>query len=146
MSEMLANYHFLIRDYFLALEELEKYLLLNPDDKRAKKKLIICYTQTGRLSKAFDMFYELICEDIDYIINTNPASEDCPCPTLVEKLENNELERPNKYELFLELGILWLYCNKEKSLNYFEKVVQLNNSDKRIFSVIEKIKSRINSN
>lgn len=142
---MLANYHFLIRDYYLALEELEKHLSIKPEDKRAKKKLIICYTQTEQLSKAFELFYELVCEDINFIVNTDPESEDCPCPALVEKLEKKEMQRPSNLELYLELGILWLYCDKEKSLKYFEKVRSLDNTDFRISSIIDKIKS-LNNN
>ncbi|MEG8990835.1 tetratricopeptide repeat protein [Ignavibacteria bacterium 4148-Me] len=140
---MLGNYHFLTRDYPSAKEELENYLLLYPDNKRVKKKLIICYTQVNELEKAMDLFYSLVKEDIDFIINTNPETEDCPCPDLVKKIENEKPEYLSEYDLSLELGILWLYCNGEKSVQYFEKAYNLNAEDKRIPSVISKIKSRL---
>ncbi len=141
MSEMLGNYHFLIRDYYSALEELENHIKYNPHDKRAKKKLIICYTQTGNLNKSLELFIDLIEEDIYCIINTNPETEDCPCPDLVNKLEKEGSNNLGQYWLNIELGILWLYCDKEKSLSYFEKAYQIDNSDLRIISIIQKIKS-----
>lgn len=140
---MLANYHFLIRDYSSACEELENYLSKNPNDIKAKKKLIVCYTQTNELEKAFNLFYELVITDIEAIINTNPEVEDCPCPELVEKLEKQNPQNYDQYYFLLELGILWLYCCKETSLRYFEKALLLNYKDERLSVVIEKIKSRI---
>lgn len=143
MSEMLGNYHFLIRDYSSAIEELENFLLVNPEDKRAKKKLIICYTQIDELKKALDLFYTLVEEDINFIINTDPQTEDCPCPDLVKKLEENQSLYNNKYWLFVELGILWLYCNKEKSLKYFEEAYAIDNTDEKVLYIIKKIKNTI---
>jgi len=146
MNIMLGNYHFLTRDYASAIEELEDYLSLNPADKRVKKKLIICYTQVNELEKAMNLFYSLIEDDIDFIINTNPEVEDCPCPDLVEKLEKEKPEHLSDYDLSLELGILWLYCDKKKSLQYFENAFNLNSTDKRIPFIIDKIKSKLMSN
>ncbi|MEG8947776.1 hypothetical protein [Rosettibacter firmus] len=143
MSEMLGNYHFLIRDYSSAIDELENFLLVNPDDKRARKKLIICYTQVDELTKALNLFYSLVEQDIDFIINTDPEKEDCPCPDLVKKLEDNQSLYNNKYWFFIELGILWLYCDKQKSLKYFEEAYAIDSSDERVLSIIKKIKNTI---
>ncbi|MBI1936851.1 MAG: tetratricopeptide repeat protein [Ignavibacteriales bacterium] len=140
MSEMLGNYHFLVRNYSLAIKPLEKIIEGEPGEKKAKKKLIVCYTQTGQLEKALNLFYELIREDFDCIINTNPESEDCPCPHLTKDLECGLIERDDEYELDIELGILWLYCSKEKSAEYFCKAQKLNPADKRISSIIEILK------
>ncbi len=142
MSEMLGNYHFLVRNYSSAIKELEEVIAVCPAENKAKKKLIICYTQTDQLNKAVDLFYNLVKEDIDCIINTDPEIEDCPCPELTRNLEEGLIERNNEYELAVELGILWLYCDKEKSLKYFQKAWQLSSSDKRIAVIIEKLTTK----
>lgn len=140
MSEMLGNYHFLVRNYLSAIEPLEKIIEGEPGAKKAKKKLIVCYTQTNQLEKALHLFSDLIREDIDCILNTNPETEDCPCPHLTKDLECGLIERDDDYKLDIELGILWLYCNKERSLEYFEKVCRRNPADKRITPIIEILK------
>ncbi|MFA3783663.1 tol-pal system YbgF family protein [Melioribacteraceae bacterium 4301-Me] len=139
MSEMLGNYHFLIRNYSSAIREFEK-IVNNSAAKKTQKKLIICYTQTGQLDKALDLFYKLIREDIRLITNTNPEKEDCPCPELTKKLEEEFLEKKDSYETNVELGILWLYCDKGKSLEYFQNAEKINSSDERISSIIQILK------
>ncbi|MEW6196719.1 MAG: hypothetical protein AB1521_16350 [Bacteroidota bacterium] len=141
MSEMLGNYHFLVRNYLSAIKPLEKLIETEPCAKKAKKKLIVCYTQTGQLENALKLFYELIREDIDCITNTNPETEDCPCPHLTKDLECGLIERNDEYKLNIELGMLWLYCNKVKSLEYFEKAAEQNPADKKIASIIEILKT-----
>lgn len=140
MSEMLGNYHFLVRNYSSAIKPLEKLIEVEPGAKKAKKKLIVCYTQTDQLEKALNLFSDLIREDVDFIINTNPETEDCPCPHLTKDLESGLIERDDEYKLEVELGILWLYCDKEKSLEYFQKAAQQNPADKRFTSIIEILK------
>ena len=143
MSEMLGNYHFLIRNYQSAIVELENVSFTSPDRKKASKKLIICYSQTGQLQKAFDLFCSLVDEDIEFIIHTNPQTEDCPCPELVTELEDGSKPVSNEYEFSIELGMLWLYCNAEKSLDYFQKAYQIDESDMRLETIINKIKNVI---
>ena len=139
---MLGNYHFLNRNYSLALSELENSFLKTPADKSTRKKLIVCYTQTRNLNKALDLFLELLKEDADCIINTKPEEECCPCPELVSELESSKIERTNQYELFLELGILWLYCDIKSSVSYFEKAYQINTSDTRLTQIIQILNSK----
>jgi len=142
MSEMLGNYHFLNRNYSLALSELENSFLQAPADICTRKKLIVCYTQTKNLNKAFDLFLTLLREDADCIINTKPEEEGCPCPELVSELESGKVERSDQYELFVELGILWLYCNIQFSVGYFVKAHQINSSDERLTQVIQILNSK----
>ena len=144
MNEMLANYQFLVRNYQNAVNELIDVVANNPLNKKARKKLIICFTQTEQLDKALDLFINLIHEDVDFIINTNPDLEDCPCPELVTKLENGEIERTSKYELFIELGILWLYCSPKKSLENFNKAYSLNPQNELLKAAINKISTIVN--
>lgn len=144
MNEMLANYQFLVRNYQNAVTELIDVVSKNPLNKKARKKLIICFTQTNQLGKALDLFVKLINEDMDFVMNTNPGVEDCPCPELVTKLENGEIKRIDKYELYTELGILWLYCNTEKSLKNFKKAFEINPNNELIKIAIEKISTKVN--
>lgn len=144
MNEMLANYQFLVRNYQNAVNELIDVVANNPLNKKARKKLIICFTQTNQLSKALELFVSLINEDLDFVINTNPEVEDCPCPELVTKLENGEIERTDKYELFIELGILWLYCSPQKSLVKFNKALELNPNNELLKAAINKISTKVN--
>ena len=143
MSEMLGNYHFLIRNYQSAIIELENVQPSSPDYKKACKKLIICYSQTGQLQRAFNLFCALVEEDINFIIHTDPEKEDCPCPELVTGLEVNSKKNFNVYELNIELGMLWLYCNAEKSLDYFRRAYQIKKTDARLKSIITQIESVI---
>jgi len=126
MSEMLGNQYFLSRDYPRASVELNKALLTDPKNKPLRRKLIICYTQVGEIKKALDTFVSLIKEDIDFIINTDPVADDCPCPELVfdmeQKLENNQ----DSTDFNIILGMLYLYCNLDKSVDYFLRVLKIN--------------------
>ena len=79
-SEMLGNQYFLARNYESAAKNLQYALNIDPLNKAVRKKLVICYSQTGEIQKALNVFYNLIEEDIDYLINTDIVSDDCPCP------------------------------------------------------------------
>ncbi len=60
MSEMLANQYFLVRRFSEAEKVFEKILADNPKNNLAKKKLIICYINNGKIKNALDLFYEVI--------------------------------------------------------------------------------------
>ncbi|HET54069.1 MAG TPA: tetratricopeptide repeat protein [Ignavibacteria bacterium] len=121
MSEMLGNQYFIARRYADALNELEKAVQKNPSLKSARKKLIICYLQTSQLNNAVNEFYKLVDEDVELILNTDPIRDDCPCPDIIHKMDQEITGYHNDDEI-IKLGILWLYCEIEKSLKYFEKV------------------------
>ncbi|MBU1099461.1 MAG: tetratricopeptide repeat protein [Bacteroidetes bacterium] len=125
MSEMLGNQYFLGRKYSLAMAELEDVVAQDPGNKVAMKKLIICYTQVGNIDAALKTFHNLISEDIEFIINTDVVSDDCPCPELVVK-EDDHVETLTSLKEFLMFGILWLFCNPEKSKMYLEKALEIN--------------------
>ena len=141
-SEMLGNKYFLARNYRGAAQNLQYVLSQNPINKAARKKIIICYTQTGEIEKAFENFYSLVEEDISFIINTDPVADDCPCPELVfdmeQKLENNQ----ESIDFNLILGMLWLYCNEEKSIYYFNRVLQIDPGYSKVKIILALLKSR----
>lgn len=118
MSEMLGNQYFLARKFCEALNELEEAYLKDPRNKSIKKKLIICYIKTNQIDRAFSHFLELCKDDINFIINTDPIIDDCPCPDIIFELENAiNSEDPDKKNL--SLGMLWLFCDVTISLKYF---------------------------
>lgn len=121
MSEMLGNQYFIARRYADALNELEKAIQKNPSLKSARKKLIICYLQTSKLDKAVKEFCDLVNEDVELILNTDPIRDDCPCPDIIYQMKNEMTMYHNNDELIM-LGILWLYCDINSSIAQFEKV------------------------
>jgi pentatricopeptide repeat protein len=132
MSEMLGNQYFMARNYSAAQQQLEEVILKDPLNKSAKKKLIVCYTQTGKVKEAIQFFNDLISEDIVFVINTNPIDDDCPCPELVEKIEGQKLANSDSADYHLILGIIWLFCDINKSIGYFIKAKEIAPGDKNI--------------
>lgn len=122
MSEMLGNQFFMARNYPAAQKELEEVLIKEPNNIQVKKKLVICYTQTGKLKESIKLFTEIIEENIEFLLNTDPIKDDCPCPELIEKIEKNYHPDYSSSEHILILAIIWLYCDEHKSLEYFYKL------------------------
>ena len=135
MSEMLGNQYFLARRYSDAYYELEAELRKETADRKSiSKKLIICYLQTDQIEKAFEMFYSIVTRNVNIITDTNPEKDGCPCPEIIE--ENlPHLKSNNDFEQKLKMGILWLYCDIKKSIEYFEKI----NAEERFTKEINKI-------
>ncbi len=138
MSEMLANQYFLVRRFSEAEKVFEKILSDNPKNNLAKKKLIICYINNGKIKEALNLFYDVISSDITVITNTNVANDDCPCPEIITKFD--KINEPSmSYQTKLEImGMLWLYCDYYKSIQHFEKLKEFNPNEK-IYSDILKI-------
>lgn len=137
MSEMLGNQYFMARNYSAAQKELEEAILKDPLNKSAKKKLVVCYTQTGKMIEAIDFFNDLISEDIAFIVNTHPIDDDCPCTELVEKIERQNSAFSPSANYYIILGILWLYCDVKKSIDFFIKAKELAPDDKSIDPTIK---------
>jgi pentatricopeptide repeat protein len=124
VNEMLGNQYFMARDYAAAERELAPALTKNPISKPIRRKLIICYTQLGEISKALDMFNELIHQDIEFVIKADEILDDCPCPELLDNKEHVYLQSESE-DNFLILGMLWLYCDIENSIKYFSKALEI---------------------
>ena len=147
MSEMLGNQYFLARNYANAAKNLQYALDIDPLSKPVRKKLVICYLQIGEIQNALNIFYNLILEDIDCIINTEPVSDDCPCPKLVAHYGTIIPYEENSADLKIMLGMLWLYCDINKSLSFFKSAEKMKPDDeliKSISSIIENKLSLIN--
>ncbi|MDQ7817585.1 MAG: tetratricopeptide repeat protein [Melioribacteraceae bacterium] len=143
MSEMLGNQFFMARNYPAAQKELEEAFLKDPQNISVKKKLVICYTQTGKLKDAINLFSKLLNENIEFIINTDPELDDCPCPELIEKIGNFNHQNESSFDHLLTLAIIWLYCDENKSLEYFKKLHELEPNNLLINQSIKKIESFI---
>jgi tetratricopeptide (TPR) repeat protein len=142
-SEMLGNKYFLIRNYENAALNFQYAIKSDPVNKSARKKLIICYTQIGQIQKAFENFYQLVKEDIDFITNTDPIADDCPCPELTAKFGNVLPYESESHDLKLMLAMLWLYCNAEKSLTFFKRILIESPGDSRISEITSLIEEKI---
>jgi pentatricopeptide repeat protein len=129
MSEMLANQYFLVRRFTDAQAAFENVLSSSPANKTVRKKLIICYIYNGSIRKALDLFYELIKEDIEVIINTDVIADDCPCPELIERFEKLKDPKFGYINMLEVYGMLWLYCDINKSVSYFEKLKEFSPSE-----------------
>ncbi len=144
MSEMLGNQYFLARNYESAAKNLQFALDNDPLNKAVRKKLIICYSQTGEIQKAFNIFYNLLLEDVECIINTDVVSDDCPCPDLVKHYGQIFPYEKNSTDLKIMLGMLWLYCEVRTSLKFFKSVIDEFPNDEKLISVSSIIEERLN--
>lgn len=141
---MLGNQYFLSRNFSKAKEAYENVLKAEPQNDYVKKRLIICYTQTGEILKAFDLFYDIVKRDIEVITNTDLVADDCPCPELISKYENIKPNGECSRDAKLMLGMLWLYCNAQTSLEFFNMIASEEKSDIRINEIRNIIQDKIN--
>lgn len=144
-SEMLGNQYFLSRNYEKAASNLQFVVSNEPLNKSARKKLVICYSQIGQIKSAFDIFYSLVKEDINFIADTDPIADDCPCPELVDRYGKYLPFEENSIDLRLMLGMLWLYCDATKSLNFFTSLLNEKLDDPRLMDVVLLIEEKIKS-
>ena len=143
VSEMLGNQYFLARKYAGAVSNFQQTLLDDPQNKSVRKKLIICYIQTGEIRKALEVFKELIEEDIEFIINTDMKEDACPCNELIQKY-GKVLPYENKsVDVRIMLGMLWLYCDTEKSNEFFRSLLDENIENEKISSIVKIIENRL---
>jgi tetratricopeptide (TPR) repeat protein len=143
MSEMLGNQYFMARNY----GEAQKYLLpayeRDSSNKLVKRKLVICFFMTGNVQKAFDFFFELISEDIEYITKADPISDDCPCHEIIRELNLENLPEAHQFEQLVLRGIIWLFCNPKQSLTFFEKAYKLEPQNVKVSQTLNIIQQYI---
>ena len=144
-SEMLGNKYFLARKYKNAAENFQHTLQTDPINKSVRKKLIICYTQIGQIQKALENFYMLVKEDVNFIIETDIAADDCPCPELIDKYGSVFPYEKDSFDMKLMLAMLWLYCDAKKSLEFFKRVLVEKPGDSRIKDIVLFIERNIES-
>jgi len=143
VSEMLGNQYFLAKKYASAASHFMQTLLEDPQNKSVRKKLIICYTQTGDIDKALEVFWDLINEDLDFVINTDLKEDACPCPELIVKYGAILPYENNSTDLRIMLSILWLYCDAEKSYKFFKSLLDENIENEKISPIVKIIGNRL---
>lgn len=143
---MLANHFFLIRDYKHAADFYEKGIVKKYRSITVRKKIVICYVMTGQIEKAFNEFCGLIEEDIEFITNTNLASEDCPCPDIISMIERDEMHFGSQFEKYVSLGMLWLYCDIDQSIVHLKKAFALKKRNTRLIKIIDSLNSKSKEN
>jgi tetratricopeptide (TPR) repeat protein len=131
MSEMLANHYFLFRNYNSAKPIYESLLEKESNNTSIKKKLIICLTTAGEVYKALDLFLSMIKDNIDFITSTKIESEEYPCPEIIAEIENQEKLYNSELERIVAIGMLWLYCSLEKSIEFFKKAEKADPKEER---------------
>lgn len=147
MSEMLGNHYFQLRKYMLAEQTYESLSSQELSSLKIQKKMIICYTQTKKLQKAFNLFTQMIENDIEAFIKSNLNADDCPCNDLIFRIESGEIKYENDLQTFTALGILWMFCNYKTSLNYFKMAKNESPANELIentLALIEKYSNQIN--
>ena len=143
MHEMLGNQYFMARNYLGAATVFQNVLKDEPDNLNAQKKLIISFTQIGRHKKAIKLFVDIIHDNVDYIMNTDPIKDDCPCGELVNSLEMVIKHGEKTFTSYQTLGILWLYCDLYQSIDNFEKALALKPDDENINGVLIILKKKL---
>jgi pentatricopeptide repeat protein len=132
MSEMLANQYFLARKFDKAIQHLEAVLNEDTANERARKKLIICYCETGHVRSALELFDTVIKNNIKLIVDTDIVQEDCPCPELLERMKWYEEVAINSFDFHCIMGMLNLYCDINDSLKSFSQALKINPENKLV--------------
>lgn len=136
---MLGNQYFMARNFTDAMAEFEDVLIKYPKNLSVRKKLVICYTQAGKVDKALFTFYELIKENIEFVANTHPEKDDCPCEELIKLIEKETDNNLLSGDFHIILGMLWFYCDTGKSLYYFEKSLEYRQNNSVIIQIMQLI-------
>ena len=136
MSEMLGNYYFMISRYKLACHELENALKRQRHNNDIRKKLILCYLDSGYFSKAYNLFRYLIKQDIaDTFSDLNELAG--PSRFIMKKFKKQSPKNMKKKDYYKVLAILSLYEDIPRSIEYFEITKSLSNNDKSIDTILK---------
>ncbi len=139
MSEMLGNHYFITRQFDKAAVHLEKALTVGKPADQIKKKLVICYIQVGQIEKALHYFYELVKKNPQIIIDTDPYWDDCPCYEIIPELEKKTSITDAAPDDALILGMLYLYCDVQKSIAYLKQCSQHHKNNQLIKGIIKRL-------
>ena len=127
------------RQFDKALQYFETALAEAPDNYQIKKRLIICYIFVGQIERALSFFYDIVKVDPAIIINTDPYYDDCPCLDMIPNWENKLSENSPKKDLYETLGMLYLFCDKDKSVAYFRKALAVTSYKTTISSILKRL-------
>lgn len=138
---MLGNHYFLSRNYLQAIDAYTNAFGYNYPQE-VQKKIIICHIAQRNIKIAQHYFLKILRENPLIIINNKIKEEDCPCPELVESLEKN-FNSSRSTDDIINLGMLWLFRDMDKSLKYFEEAQEIEPENKFLNDVIGHINKYI---
>lgn len=141
MSEMLGNQYFMTRNYARAIQQFENVLQEENNNMNCRKKLVISHIQMGNYEKALSYFLDIMAVDPYIIIDTEPEKDDCPCPEIVEAMKHEyDLNHPSA-KLCNQLAMLYLYCDMQRAISYFQKSLNLAPNQLDIVNVLIKLRA-----
>lgn len=131
----MGNYYFMTSRLQTACNEFERALLENPLNNDIRKKLVICYLSNGEIAKSLKLFITLIRQDASIIIKAK-NDMNCPCIEIINKFESEAPAGLDEIMYNKALGMLWLYRDKTRSVQFFEKVKSLNRNDSEVKEIL----------
>ncbi len=134
----------MVRNFLSAVNEFEIAMKEHPNNDKIKKKLIVSYTQVGKVQKALDLFYFISQKDLSIIFNTDVIQDDCPCPELIPLIETKEKLNENSFDFYITLAILWAFCDKYKSYEYFKKAKSISSKNEKLDSIMSSFNDHFN--
>ncbi len=143
LSEMLGNQYFMARNYAAAAVQLQGALEKHPTSKAIRRRLIVCHTQTGMIQKAFSLFRSLVKEDVDFIINTDPVDDDCPCQELVREGECLSPTAETSVDFYIKMGMLWLFCDLQRAVECFARAAAASPGDQAVLEISQLLTKRL---
>lgn len=139
MSEMLGNYYFLSQNYQSACIELENALKDDPSNNSIQRKLILCYIKLGYFTDGYSLFQEVLKTNIDSIVHCYYRENPCPCLEIIKEFNDLHFDFVSEKYYYLTLGILWLYCDIDRSIFFFNKAKFDNEKDDKLEEIINRI-------
>jgi tetratricopeptide (TPR) repeat protein len=137
MSEMLGNRYFIARQFEKAYDNYQQALKEDLGNLKIKKKLVICSIQIGQIDQAMNYFYDILQIDPYLIIKTDPYLDDCPCPEIIPSWESKELNDLERNNICRILGMLYLYCDLNKSIEYFQNCMDKGKNRQKVMSILK---------
>jgi tetratricopeptide (TPR) repeat protein len=124
MSEMLANRYFLSGRYPEAAAEFEKLLEAHPPRVVVRRRLVICYTMTGRLRDALELAVDIMREDPDAAAQGDPEIDGASCKHARNQLRERAKDlTPGAYHT--SLGLLHLFCDETRALEELTQALEI---------------------
>lgn len=132
---MLGNQSFITEKYRDAAEIYEEVLANNPRNYFVKKKLMICCIKTGNVHKAFEIFLNLMDENVETLLNKNSKEIRTLNYKMIYEIENYDSNLTGSKRA-MALGILWFSFDTRKSGGYFNDVLSGNPNSSKLRKVI----------
>ena len=139
MNEMLANHYYLTKNHQYAVALFQEVIVNEPKNYEAKKKLMVCLLKEGIFYLAWDLYNEIIKNKPQVILETNYKIQDCLCLDVLRDIRKCTNIHSFNWIHSVELGILYSFKDKKKSLFYFKQALERSPFKNRIENLILQI-------